>query len=128
MEWAFRDLAGIDTDGPGYRHILIKPGPPSPGSNSDVKPIDWVKAEYTSCHGKIVCDWKREGDRFDIKVTIPANTTATLVLPVGPADGVRESGKPLAEVIGFKLLRLEKNRPVVSLESGRYHFECLMAN
>src|SRR5204863_2628573 len=32
-EWMFSSLAGIDTDGAGYRKILIHPMLPSPGSN-----------------------------------------------------------------------------------------------
>jgi len=45
MEWAFRDLAGIDTEGPGFRQIVIRPNPSTPRSNPDLEPIRWVKAE-----------------------------------------------------------------------------------
>ena len=75
-EWMFQSLAGIDTDGPGYKHIILRPGPPSADSNPDHEPIHWVKAEYGSIHGKIAVDWKQTPESFEYKVTIPANTTA----------------------------------------------------
>ena len=36
-EWMLDQLAGIDSDGAGYQHILIRPSPPSPGSNPDAR-------------------------------------------------------------------------------------------
>ena len=71
-EWMFRTLAGIDSDGPGYSKIIIRPTPPSPGSNAQHEPIDWVKASYDSIRGKIVSHWKVDGDRFQLDVTIPS--------------------------------------------------------
>ena len=122
MEWAFRDLAGIDTEGPGYRHIVIRPHPPTPGSNPDRAPIDWVRAEYGSIRGKIVTAWKRTGDGFDLTTTIPANTIADVYLPSQSADTVRESNQPLAVGTTVKALRQEGDRTVVQIESGTYHF------
>ena len=60
-EWMFSQLAGIQTDGPGYKRIIIRPTPPSPGSNPDQKPIDWVRAHYDSIHGRIASAWKVRG-------------------------------------------------------------------
>ncbi|MBI5387212.1 MAG: family 78 glycoside hydrolase catalytic domain [Verrucomicrobia bacterium] len=146
MEWGYRYLAGIDTDGVGFKRIFIKPGPPTPGSNPDVKPIDWVKAEYGSIHGQIVSHWRRDGNRFELNVTIPANTTATVFLPAKNAASITESGQSLDRVAGVKYLRQEKDmdsyaphagttigswpmppRPeldcaVLAVESGRYAF------
>jgi len=121
-EWMMRTLAGIDTDGPGYRRIIIRPSPPSPGSNPEREPINWVKAHYDSIHGRIVSNWRRTADRFELEATIPANTTATVYLPTRRADGVTESGKPLARANGVKLLRQEGSRVVLAVESGNYRF------
>jgi alpha-L-rhamnosidase len=122
MEWGFRNLAGIDTDGPGYKRILIRPGPPAPGSNPDNPPINWVKAEYGSIHGPIVSEWKRAADRFELVVTIPANTTATVFLPATGPAGITEAGKPLDRVDGVKFLRMEGACAVLAVDSGKYRF------
>ncbi|MCY2991476.1 MAG: family 78 glycoside hydrolase catalytic domain [Planctomycetota bacterium] len=121
-EWMFRDLAGIDTDGPGFQRLLIRPGPPTSGSNPDQQPVDWVQAEYTGLHGRIVSHWKRDGARFDLHVVIPANTTATVLLPTKAADGIQEGGRPLGEVSGVKFLRMEGARAVLAAESGTFDF------
>jgi len=122
MEWAFRDLAGVDTDGPGYKRIVIKPGPPTPGSNPDHKPIDWVRAEYDSVRGRIASAWKRDAKGFELDVTIPANTTATVYVPAPSADAVTEGGKALATAAGVKFLRMEGGHAVLSVEAGAFRF------
>jgi len=122
MEWGFRTLAGIDTDGPGFKQIIIRPHPPTPGSNPEQKPIDWVKAHYDSIHGRIISHWRRTDSHFELETTIPANTTATVYLPASAAEGVTESGKALAKAKGMKLLRREGDRVVLAVEAGSYRF------
>jgi alpha-L-rhamnosidase len=121
-EWMFSQLAGIQTDGPGYKRIIIRPTVPSPGSNPDQKPIDWVRAYYDSIHGRIASAWKLEGDRFTLDVTIPANTTATVYVPVRDAASITESGKGLSQAQRVKVLRTEGNQVVLAVESGSYRF------
>jgi len=121
-EWMFTTLAGINTDGPGYKHIVIRPMPPSPGTNTDYQPIDWVRAHYDSIRGRIATSWKRTTDRFDFEITIPANTTATVYLPANDAEHITEGAGKLAESPGVKFLRMEHDRAVLTVQSGSYHF------
>ena len=116
QEWFYHDLAGIGCDptGPGFKKIIINPQP--------VGDVTWVKASYDSIRGKIVSDWKRDGDKFTLKVTIPANTTATVFVPAKSADSVTESGKPAAQANGVKFLRMENGRAVFAVASGQYEF------
>ncbi|MEI2727270.1 MAG: family 78 glycoside hydrolase catalytic domain [Verrucomicrobiota bacterium] len=122
MEWGFRTLAGIDTDGPGFRQIIIRPHPPRPGSNPEQTPIDWVNAHYDSIHGRIVSNWRRTATRFELETTIPANTTAKVYLPAHSVEGVTESGKPLAKAKGVNLIRRESDCVVLAVEAGSYRF------
>jgi alpha-L-rhamnosidase len=122
-EWMFNRLAGIASDGPGYKHIIIRPSPPSPGSNPAREPINWVKAHYDSIHGRIVSNWRRTADRFELETTIPANTTATVCVLAKSADRVTESGKPLGKVSGVKFLRQAGDYVLLAVDSGRYRFE-----
>jgi alpha-L-rhamnosidase len=85
VEWFYHDLAGIQPDEakPGFKHIIIKPNP--------VEALTWVDARYESVHGAIAVRWDRKDGKFLLKVTIPANTTATVHVPVrGKAPVVRE--------------------------------------
>ena len=123
-EWMFTQLAGIDTDGPGYQRIIIRPSPPTPGSNPAREPINWVKARYDSIHGRIVSNWRLKDGRFELETTIPANTAATVYLPTRTAEVITEAGRRLARVSSAKLLRHEDDRVVLAVESGSYKFAC----
>jgi alpha-L-rhamnosidase len=114
----FGSLAGIDTDGPSYKHIVLRPQIPSEGSNPDFAPIDWVEAEYDSIRGKIKVAWKKTDKGLDYMVTIPANTTATLELPVGEGAKVTEGGKKLADVPDITTSATN----TLTLAAGTYHF------
>jgi len=122
-EWMFRFLAGIDTDEPGYKSIIIRPGLSSADSGGAAGPIDWVRAEYSSVRGPISTSWKRAGNAFDLETTIPANTTATVYLPAKDADAVTESGRPLSESQDVRFLRMERDRAVLAITAGTYRFE-----
>jgi alpha-L-rhamnosidase len=116
-EWFFRDLAGIQSapDGPGFRKILIKPAIP--------RDLAWVQAQYDSISGPIHSAWKREGTRFQLDVTLPANTTATLHLPTDNPASIHESGAPLKTAPGIQFLRHEGKVALLQIGSGTYRFE-----
>lgn len=121
-EWMLGTLAGIDTDGPGYRRLVIHPPPPSPGSNPEHKPIDWVRAHYDSIRGRIATEWRNSGGKFELKVTIPANTTATVYIPAKSPKAIRESGRLLDRTNGARFLRTEAGCAVLNVGSGSYLF------
>jgi alpha-L-rhamnosidase len=121
-EWMFRSLAGIDTDGAGFSRIVIRPEPPSPGSNPDRAPLEWVSANYDSIRGPIASRWRRTADGFELETTIPANTQAIVHLPSSPGGEITEGGKPLARARGVKFVRMEDGRAVLEIGSGTYRF------
>jgi alpha-L-rhamnosidase len=114
--WFYQGLAGIRPDpaAPGFKKIIIKP--------AVVGDITWVKCHHDSIHGRIVSNWKREGDKLTMEVTIPPNTTATVHVPAKAETGVTESGKPAAKAMGVKFLRMENNAAVYAVDSGTYRF------
>jgi hypothetical protein len=61
-----------------------------------------------------------------LHVTIPANTTATIIVPAKSADAIAESGKPLAKAPGVKFLRMDGDRAVLEAEAGSYRFATAM--
>jgi alpha-L-rhamnosidase len=128
-EWMFQDLAGIDTAEPGYRHILIQPQIPAAVDTAAVAPqrdpIRWVKAKYVSINGPIVANWRNESERFQLHVNLPANTSATLRLPIAARfQGiVTESGQPLDGAAGVRQVTREGRLMELELGSGKYQFE-----
>jgi hypothetical protein len=115
QEWFYYDLAGIRSDGNGFKKITIAPQP--------VGDVKWTRASFNSIRGKIVSDWKRNGDQFTLKVTIPANTTATVFVPAKSAGDVTESGRRAAQSRGINFLRMENNQAVFAVTSGEYEFK-----
>jgi alpha-L-rhamnosidase len=126
MEWAFRDLVGIDTSGPGFGHIVFRPGPPSPESNPEGRPINWAKAEYDSIRGPIRSHWQRKKDTFELDVTLPANTRATVYLPAAAKEKVTERGASLEGHPHVKVQGVQGDRLVLEIGSGRYRFQSEM--
>ncbi|MEQ8849635.1 glycoside hydrolase family 78 protein [Botrimarina sp.] len=121
-EWVFADLAGIRADGVGYGRVTIRPMPPTPGSNGDHEPIDWVRARYESIRGPIRSEWRVDGDRFELTAEVPANTTATVHVPADSAESVTLDGAPLGETPGAELTGYEAGRAVVRVGSGVWSF------
>jgi alpha-L-rhamnosidase len=121
-EWMLGDLAGIQSDGPGYNKIIIHPHPPAPESNPSRAPIHWVKAHYDSIHGRITSNWQRAGNRLVLETEIPANTTATVYLPADRPEAIRGNGESLAKARGVTFLRTEGDCSVLSVVSGKYRF------
>ena len=117
VEWFYRDVAGIGCDptGPGFKRIIIYPQP--------VGDLTWARAAYDSIRGRIVSDWKRADGNLVLKVTIPANTTATVFLPARPEYPVTEGRVPAEHSQGVKFLRREHDRAVFEIGSGRYEFQ-----
>lgn len=116
-EWFFHDLLGIDVDeaGPGFRKSIIKPMP--------VGDLTWAKGSYETVSGLITVDWKRDNGLFTLKVSIPANTSATICIPANKEKDVTENGMIAAKAAGIKFLRMESNKAVYEVGSGEYTFK-----
>jgi hypothetical protein len=119
-EWFYHDLAGIQGDpaGPGFKKIVIKP--------TVVGDLTWVKAAYNSVRGRIASEWRREGDRLSLKVTIPPNTTATIIVPAKDAGCVTESGQPAATSAAVRFLRLDAGTAVYAVGPGDFAFDSVL--
>jgi len=116
-EWFYHDLAGIQNapNSAGFKEIIINPQP--------VGDVTWTKASYDSIRGKIASEWKREGNNFNLKVTIPANTTGTIFVPAVSGESVMENGKLARESVEVKFLRMQDGRAVFAVSSGSYDFK-----
>jgi alpha-L-rhamnosidase len=120
LQWMFQSLAGIDTDGPGYRKILLKPVNPLAQTPGPQSPLSWVKASYDSPAGLIKAAWSVHDRSLEYRAEIPPNTTATLYLPSRPTETVTVNGKPLGATDGVRFLRFEDDAAVFALEPGSH--------
>ena len=134
MEWGFRTLAGIDTIDAAFARIRIRPRPPTPGSNPQRAVIEWVKADYDGPRGPIQSHWRRLDGGIEMRVRIPANTTAMVHVPARDAARVTEGeptgagglrdGLPVAagDVPGVKVVEAGAGEVILEVGSGEYRF------
>jgi len=116
-DWMYRVSAGIETMGAGYKHIVIQPHP--------TEKLTYSNASFESSYGTIVSGWERKDEKIIIKVSIPANTYATIVLPTISQDKVTEGGKPLSGNIFIRDIIVAGNKLTMQACSGEYIFEIL---
>ena len=81
-DWMYRKIAGINQIEPGYHKFYIRP--------MFVRGIEEAKASLETPYGKICSEWSCKKKRIQVKVKVPANTTAMLYLP--EKDGPIEVG------------------------------------
>ena len=75
FDWIYRNIAGIQNQSIGYQKIMIKPDPDAT--------MTWTRSSFKSVYGEIRSEWKKENGTFYLKVKIPCNTNAIVVLPNG---------------------------------------------
>lgn len=116
-EWFMSHLAGINALDPGFAQIHIAPKIPSS------KMLTSVKSHYHSPAGKIAIHWKKEEKgALKIELVIPAGSIAKIDFPVGPDQKITETGKPLSETKGVKLISQTDGLAEVYSQSGTYSF------
>jgi len=88
-QWLYQNVLGIERDeeNPGFKHFILQPT-----ANAA---LGYAKGSYDSYYGEIESAWTADGagSMTSYSCTVPANTTATLYLPVDEAlaAGVKDT-------------------------------------
>jgi len=103
--WMYKSLAGIkiDESQPGFKNILLAP--------HFVEGLDHFEATHIGPYGEVISSWKREGKSVIYDITIPANSTASIIFPLTDGKRVYQKGKSLNINDQYKIT------------SGTYEFE-----
>ena len=117
--WMYNYSLGIqrDEENPGFKHFVLMPTP-DPDKN-----MTFAKGHYDSMYGRISSEWHWENEVWKYIVTLPANTTATLKLPVDSTNKITIVGKKIKKVKGVRILPMQDHNVVLELTSGSYQFE-----
>lgn len=117
VSFLYTHILGIrsDENAPGYHHILLEP---DTGSS-----LTRAKGCYESMYGSISVEWNHTNEEYFFNISIPANTSACLKLPL-PEDGnsYLESGQPIEDAKGVTYLGTEDGKAVFEIVSGDYCF------
>lgn len=110
-----RRIAGIDPLEPAFARFRFDPV-------LDAR-LARASASYDSVRGRITTEWQRDGARFQLSLTVPANTVAEVRLPAASSARVREGGRKLEA--RRSLRQLDRTDTTLTLEagSGAYAFD-----
>ncbi|UCG89394.1 MAG: glycoside hydrolase family 78 protein [Gemmatimonadota bacterium] len=115
-EWLYRVVAGLETDPaePGYKHVRIQP---QPGGG-----FTYARAALNTMYGPTASAWELSNGQFQLDVTVPPNTHATIRLPHATLAQVTESGQGLDDADGIARASQEGDVVIVEVGSGQYRF------
>jgi alpha-L-rhamnosidase len=116
MDWFYTGLGGIGQTkkSVAYKEIVIKP--------EMVGDITWAKTSYQSAYGEIRSDWEKSGSTVKMNISIPANASALVYIPVTPESIVKEGGKDILVQKDIQFTGEEKGRKIYKVGSGDYSF------
>ncbi|MDA9266736.1 glycoside hydrolase family 78 protein [Salibacteraceae bacterium] len=113
-EWMYSTIAGIQSDGPGYKQIFINP---MPGGG-----LTQAEATYKSIRGSITSSWKLNEGVFSLDVSIPPNTVAKIYIPTNNVSSINESGQPAFSSDEFQISSHDLHTTEIKVGSGSYSF------
>lgn len=93
LDWIYRNVAGLNPSGPGYRETSIAPKPHTQ--------LTSAKASIETGYGRLAIDWETSSDEFSATVEIPFGVTASLDLPATTSSRLSVNGA--AAEIGSRL-------------------------
>jgi alpha-L-rhamnosidase len=116
LVWFYRKLAGMnaDPDQPGYKHIVFRPQP--------VDDMTFVKYFNQTPYGKAGIHWRNEDQQFNMTVTVPVGSEATVYVPLMKEKNVTEKGRSIDESEEIEFIKQEDGYQVFAVKSGKYEF------
>jgi len=113
-DWMYRISAGIEARSPGYKEILIQP--------HFTDRLSYSRASFESPYGTIASGWERKEGKITVRVRIPANTSALILLPADDPVKVTESGAPVSGNKKFRSVVKQGKNVAIETGSGEYVF------
>jgi len=112
-EWLYTHVAGlnIDPENPGYKHIIFSPHVGGGLTNA--------KAEFLSLFGPIKAAWEINNKTFFYNITIPPNTTGTVIFDTPEVDKMRINNLPISSEIKRSVVTTASTT-TLELGSGSY--------
>ena len=122
VAWMYNYSLGIRRDeaSPGFKHFFLQPEVDPTGH------LNVAGGHYDSMYGRIESRWERKEASTEYSFTIPANTSATVILPAKFLKEVKVDGKKVnrrATQASF-----DKARKLLMLELGSGSYQIEVAN
>ena len=110
-QWMYARIGAIECDDAavGFKHIRINP--------VLARGLHSAKASLLTMYGQVRVEWTLRGEKFVMNLKVPANSTATVMLPGKYTDGNLDKEMIQGEKMG---------RTHIELPAGRYRLESVL--
>jgi alpha-L-rhamnosidase len=114
-DWMFAHLGGVQAIEPGYKKSRIAPL---------IAPTAMSHASCTlqTPHGLLASNWELGNGKLKLAVTVPANTSAEIVIPATRVSDVREGDSPAESARGVRSFAFQDGQVTLLVGSGHYEF------
>ena len=115
--WMLQGLGGITQTSAAFKTMTYRPGIESE--------LNYVNTTVDTLVGKTMSNWTYENDVLTWNIEVPANTTATLIIPISDAESITESGVDIMEKNGEGITYVGTNENgefVYTVGGGSYSF------
>jgi len=87
--WMLQGLGGITQTSAAFKTMTYRPGIESE--------LSYVNTTVNTLVGKTLSDWTYENGVLTWNIEVPANTTATVIIPISDTESITESGVDIME-------------------------------
>lgn len=89
-DFFYRRILGLESLEAGYRRFLVKPVPGT---------LLWAEGSLETAYGKIEIHWTKENNQLTLKLTVPAETVCTAILPDGSVHELKGGQHEIKEAM-----------------------------
>ena len=114
-DWMFQNLGGLQIVEPGYKQSRIAPLIGGGG-------LSHARCGIQTPYGLLASEWTLAKGELTLKVTVPANTSAEVVIPAASPEAVREGMVAAVAAPGVSGAAFKAGRVTLRVGSGRYEF------
>ena len=114
-DWMFQHLGGLQMVEAGYKKSQIAPLVGGGG-------LSHAQCHIQTPYGSLASEWKLANGELTLAVTVPANTTAEVVIPAASTEAVREGNVTAISAPGVKGATFKDGKVTLLVGSGHYEF------
>jgi alpha-L-rhamnosidase len=118
-DWMFQNLGGLQIVDPGYKKSRIAPLIGSGG-------LSHARCSLRTPYGLLASEWKLANDELTLTITVPANTSAEVVIPAESAEAVRVGTVAAGSARGMKVSSFTDGKATLIIGSGHYELTSKM--
>ncbi len=114
-EWIFSSIGGIDMINSENTDFLINPFP--------YGNLKYAQATFESHKGNVFVKWELGNNFFYLNLSIPANTTAEVLIPKKAINNIHESCKSIKTSTEIEIIKIDEYYLRLKISSGEYTFK-----